>query len=300
MNLVYDIALPVSLAAMMFSLGLALEVADFVRVFRYPKALLVALASLLVVVPALGIAVAHMAATRPVLAVGIFLISTCPGGTLSNLLTFWGRGDLALSISMTALGSVIYVLLAPVWIALGYAVFMHGSQNVALSSFETVVSVGRIALLPVALGMAARAYLPRLRTAIETALRNTAAATVIAIFLLIMWQERHTLLDAIGLAWPAVVVLNISMVATGYLMARTFRVVEAQRTAIVCEHAVRQEGLAIFIAASLLSQPAMALPLILNSATGFVVGMAYLGLHRVLARWGQSNTPVYLSSAKGP
>lgn len=300
MVMVYDLVLPIALAIMMFSLGLALRLDDFVRIVRHPKALLLALPCLLVIVPAIGVGVAHVSGAAPVLAVGIYLIATCPGGTLSNLLTFWGRGDLALSISMTAAGSVAYGVLAPLWLALGYAIFMGGAERVSISPLEAIVSVARISLLPVALGMLVRAHLPRVRDAIEAPLRHVAAVVIIAIFLLLMWQQRETFVEAVARVWPAVLALNLIMVATGFLFARLFSVARTERTAIVCEHAIRQEGLAIFIVTSLLAQPAMALPLILNSATGFAVGMVYIGIERFLADRAARQPQADLSSFKGP
>ncbi len=299
MAVVYDIVLPIALAVMMFSLGLALRLDDFARIARHPKALLVALPCLLLIVPVIGVGVAKFSGVAPVLAVGIYLIATCPGGTLSNLLTFWGRGDLALSISMTAAGSVVYVVLAPIWITLGYIFFMGGAEQVVVSPMETIVSVGRISLLPVAVGMMVRAYLPRVRDVIEEPLRNIAAIIIIAIFLLLMWQQRETFAQAVMLVWPAVLLLNLLMVGVGFTFARMFSVERSERTAIVCEHAIRQEGLAIFIVTSLLSEPSMALPLILNSATGFTVGMAYIGLERLRAGYAARKLPADLSSLKG-
>ncbi|MBA4760128.1 bile acid:sodium symporter family protein [Sphingosinicella sp.] len=300
MVMVYDLVLPIALAVMMFSLGLALRLDDFARIVRHPKALLVALPCLLVIVPAIGVGVAHLSGVAPALAVGIYLVATCPGGTLSNLLTFWGRGDLALSISMTAAGSVAYSVLAPLWLTIGYAIFMGGIERVSISPLEAIIPVARISLLPVVLGMLVRAYLPRVRDAIEAPLRHVAAVVIIAIFLLLMWQQRETFVEAVARVWPAVLALNLLMVGTGFLFARLFSVARAERTAIVCEHAIRQEGLAIFIVTSLLAQPAMALPLILNSATGFAVGMAYIGVERFLAGRAVRGPRAQLSSFKGP
>jgi len=280
LEILSNIVLPIFLAAMMFSLGLALTPGDFGRVVRYPKALIVGFLSLFVLVPLIGMAIGHLAASAPALAVGVFLISTCPGGTFSNLLTFWGRGDLALSISMTAVASVLYVFLAPIWIAIGYSVFMGGSEAVNLAPVDAIISIGRVSLAPVVAGMLVRAYLPRFRSAIEGYIRNISSIVIVAIFLALMWSERETLSEAIGLIWPVVIFLNIVMVCAAYALSRFFGFDRPRVIALVCEHAIRQEGIAIYIAVSLLSQPTMALPLLLNSATGFAVGMLFIALAR--------------------
>jgi len=278
--MIEDVGLPIALAFMMFSLGLALQIDDFARISRHPKALSIALLSLLLIVPLIGAGVAYFCRLPPLLAMGVYLIAVCPSGTVSNLLTFWGRGDLALSVSITALGSVVYVLLVPLWLSLGQAIFMDGLDHVSISPFDTLVSVGRISLLPVAGGMLVRAFLPRVRDVVEAPLRNVTGVVIIGMFLLMMWQYRETFVEAAALVWPAVVLLNLLMVFTGFGFAKLFAVARKERTAIVCEHSIRQEGLAIFIVTSLLAEPLMALPLFLNSAVGFFVGMAYIGIER--------------------
>lgn len=281
MEIVTGIALPIFLGLVMLAMGLSLTVTDFVRVFTDPRPIIVGLLSLLVVVPLLGLLVASNANVSSGLALGIFLIATCPGGTFSNLLTSYGRGDVALSISMTAIGSLVYVFLAPFWTDLGMKQLLGSAQQASLPRLQTFIELVEILVLPTVAGMVLRARLRReVHERLASLVKAVAAPAVVGIFVYIFIETRESL------DWnvlPAVVGLNLATVGTGWLATRFVPAIsERQRTAVVCEHAVRQEGTAIYLATSALLIPEAALPLMLNSFVGFGVGVAFIAGQRLL------------------
>lgn len=273
------VALPVGLGAVMFAMGLSLIPADFARVVRQPRPIIAGLASLLVAVPLLGLAVGHLSPVAAPLAFGLFMIATCPGGTFSNLLTSYGGGDLALSITMTACGCLIYVFTAPFWVDLGLLVFDHGARHVSLDRLTTIVELGRIIVAPVIAGMVLRPWLgERARTVLESVTKNAAAIVVVSIFAWLLWKMRATF-DPHVVPW--VVILNLLTVLLGWMAARLAGLATRAQISVVCEHAVRQEGTAIFIVTSMLGIPAAAIPLTVNSFVGFGVGVLFILAHRI-------------------
>lgn len=274
MNVITDVALPILLGGVMLSMGLTLTMADFARVFTAPRPIVVGLTSLLVVVPLIGFAVASLAPVAAGLALGIFMIATCPGGTFSNLLTSYGRGDVALSISMTAVGCVVYVAIGPLWLEFGLQHLFGSGAAVDLPRAQIFVELFLILVLPTGIGMLGRAFLrERVRVRLESAVKNVSAPGVVAVFVYIFVVNYRTL------DWnvlPAVAILNLLTVGTGWIAAHAARSRPDQALAVVCEHAVRQEGTAIYIATSSLLIPQAALPLMLNSFVGAGVGLLFI------------------------
>ena len=151
------IALPVALGIIMFGLGLTLTPRDFARVARQPKAVVVALACQLLLLPAICFGLVLLFRLPPVLAVGMLLLSASPGGTTANLYSHLFRGDVALNISLTAVNSVISVVTLPLIANLSIAYFLPGQGQLGIDVGEALKVVA-IVLLPVALGMLVRRW----------------------------------------------------------------------------------------------------------------------------------------------
>lgn len=271
--------LPIGLGLVMFSMGLSLTGDDFVRVVREPRPILAGLASLLLGVPLLGLAVARFAPVAPALAFGLFMIATCPGGTFSNLLTSYGKGDIALSITMTACGCLIYVFSAPYWVDVGLFTFAQAGRPIHLNRLGTIVELGRIIVAPTIIGMVMRTWITEmLRERLETIVKNSAAILVVSIFIYLLWRTREQL-DPRVVPW--VLALNLLTVLLGWSVSRMAGLSGNQTISVVCEHAVRQEGTAIFLVSSVLLLPAAAIPLTINSFIGFGVGVTFILTRRI-------------------
>ena len=153
------IGLPIALGIIMFGLGLSLTPRDFTRVAKQPKAVLVALACQLVLLPLICLGLVLLFQLPPVLAVGMMLLAASPGGTTANLYSHLFRGDVALNISLTAINSVLAVFTLPLITNLAIAYFLPGDDGLGLQ-LAKVVEVFAIVLLPVVLGMLVRWWRP--------------------------------------------------------------------------------------------------------------------------------------------
>ncbi|XAY06522.1 Pantothenate precursors transporter PanS [Paraconexibacter sp. AEG42_29] len=242
--------LPLSLTLIMGSLGLTLTPADFRRVLTAPKGVGIGLANLLVISPLLAFSVSELYGLTAVLAVGIVLLGSSPGGTTANMFTHLARGDVALSVSMTAVSSVASVITVPLF--LGLAADHFGAEDISdqISMPGIAAKVFLITIVPLSIGMLIRAR----RT--EWTLRNMAKAKRVALtaFVLVVvgaiiseFDEVSGSLDEVA---PAVITFNVLAMTVSYLIARGAKLNGKQATAIALELGVHNTTVALAVAAS--------------------------------------------------
>ena len=245
-NVIIDVVLPVSLAFIMFSLGIGLTLEDFSLIFREPKAFGIGIANQMVVLPLMGFAVATLAGLEGELAVGLIILACCPGGVTSNIITKLAKGDTALSISYTAVVSVVTVVSLPVVVGLSMDHFMSGAS----ADFE-VLGLGLqmfvLTALPVAIGMGVRSYRPDTANAIEGGVSKAAAALFVIIVLAAIASEWDTLMDNIGTLGPAVIGLNVIMLTVGYQSAKMLDLEAVRATTVAIESGIQNASVGITV-----------------------------------------------------
>ena len=253
------IGLPVALGIIMFGLGLDLTPGDFARIGKRPKAVALALACQLLLLPAVCFGLVLLFRLPPVLAVGMMLLAASPGGTTANLYSHLFRGDVALNISLTAINSVIAVLTLPVIVNLSIAWFQPGDMTVGLQLKKTI-EVFMIVLAPVCLGMLVRGFKPGFARAMDKPVR---LASVVILTLVIAGAvvSNFAVLkdDFIALA-GIVVSFCILSLGIGFIVPRLFRINREQAIASAFEVGLHNATLAIVIAESVLAVPDMSLP----------------------------------------
>ncbi|NWE53888.1 bile acid:sodium symporter family protein [Brevundimonas sp. P7753] len=253
------IGLPVALGVIMFGLGLDLTPGDFARIGKRPKAVALALACQLLLLPAVCFGLVLLFRLPPVLAVGMMLLAASPGGTTANLYSHLFRGDVALNISLTAINSVIAVLTLPVIVNLSIAWFQPGDMTVGLQLKKTI-EVFMIVLAPVGLGMLVRGFKPGFARAMDKPVR---LASVVILTLVIAGAvvSNFAVLkdDFIALA-GIVVSFCILSLGIGFIVPRLFRINREQSIASAFEVGLHNATLAIVIAESVLAVPDMSLP----------------------------------------
>jgi len=243
-----DVLLPLALVLIMGSLGLTLTPADFKRVFTAPRGVGIGLLNLLLISPLLAFLVADVYGLAAALAVGVVLLGASPGGTTANLLTHLARGDVALSISMTAVSSVASVLTVPLFLSLGAAYFDAQDISDEISMPGIALRVFLITLVPLAIGMLIRAR----RTG--WALRNMQKARTIALvaFVIVVAgaiiTEFETISDAFAEIAAAVVTLNLLAMTVSFFIARAAKLDNRQSTAIAMELGVHNTTVALAVA----------------------------------------------------
>ncbi|MEZ4217867.1 MAG: hypothetical protein R3E88_15385 [Myxococcota bacterium] len=167
---------PAAMFALMVGMGLTLAPADFRRIAAYPRPTVVGTLLQLVAMPLAGIALAHLFALPPLLAVGLVIVAACPGGTMSNLVAHLGRADAALSVTLTATATAATLFTLPLWVR---AVHDAGGAPLDMPVLETAARLGAFTVLPVALGMLLRAVRPALAR-FERALSVGSAVVIVA------------------------------------------------------------------------------------------------------------------------
>lgn len=267
-----QIILPISLMVIMFGMGLSLRLQDFARIVRFPKAVAVGLVGQLLLLPAVGFLIAAWLLQEPALAIGLVLLAACPGGTTSNLITHQARGDLALSVTLTAITSVLTIITIPFVAGLALQAFDKSGLTFELPVARMMLTLFVITLLPITLGMLFKARWHLLAARIEPAITIFGAVFLAILIVVISAEQGSALLTQITSAGPASLLLNLTMMVAGFLAARTFGLNADQSTSITLEIGIQNSTLAILIATTVLGSSAMAIPAVVYSLTMYLTG----------------------------
>lgn len=261
--------LPACLFIIMFGMGLSLTKKDFYQVAKFPKAVLIGTVGQMLVLPVVGFAIAYFFMPDAALAVGLVLLAACPGGTTSNLVTHMAKGDLALSISLTAISSILTLVSIPIIVGLALLTFSNLETQVELPVTKMVGALLLLTLIPVSLGMWVRSFKPNQALGWSKHIGRFSTVFLLALIVFVAVSEYKTLDEHIMNAGPATLALNIIMMVTAWLVARMAKLNEAQSTSITIEIGIQNSTLAMLIATAFLSSPAMAIPAAVYSVIMF-------------------------------
>ena len=286
MDIILNVILPLSLAFIMFSLGLGLSLGDFVRVARMPKPFLAGFACQVILLPLVAFALCLAFGLTGALAVGVMILAFSPGGVTSNLLTRFARGSVALSVSLTGVVSLLSVLTVPILTAAALGYFMaETAPRVDVTSLA--VAMFLITTVPVALGIAVRGFAPGFTARIENG-TATAAAILFAIIILgALAANWDTFISNIGILGPLLVTLNLAMLAIGFGIARILGLARPEATAIAVEAGVQNGTLGITVGTLLVEGAAGLEPFSLPSGVYgiamYLVSLPVVAMLRALA-----------------
>ncbi|TBU73558.1 bile acid:sodium symporter family protein [Phytopseudomonas daroniae] len=268
--------LPLALGIIMLGLGLSLTLADFARVVKYPKPVLIGLFCQLLLLPVACFFMVQAFGLAPALAVGMMLLAASPGGTSANLYSHLAHGDVALNITLTAVNSVVAVLTMPFIVNLSLAYFMEGDQAIPLQ-FAKVVQVFAIVLGPVAIGMFLRSRFPAFALRMETPVKIISALFLLLIIILALVKDWQTVLEYAPVVGGAALAFNLLSLAVGYFVPRLLKLSLRQAIAIGMEIGIHNGTLAIALALSpvLLNNSTMAIPAALYSIIMFFTAAAF-------------------------
>ena len=267
------VLLPVGLALVMLGMGLTLLPEDFQRVTRYPKAVAVGLVSQLVFLPIIAFLVASIVPMRPEIAVGLMVLALCPGGPSSNMITYLAKGDVALSVTLTALSSAITVFTIPIFANLSLQYFAGQSAAIALPVGKTMLQIFAITLVPVGLGMLIRQQFPNLARRLEKVANRLAIGFLALIILAIIIHEWNRLPTFIAQVGIGVVLLNVISMALGFWLGKLLNLKFPQQICIAIEVGIQNATLAIAITAGLLNNPDMAIPAAIYSLFAYATAL---------------------------
>jgi bile acid:Na+ symporter, BASS family len=259
-NILTDIFLPLALFIIMLGMGLSLVPEDFKRVVLYPKAAIVGLVNQMLFLPIIAFALCTVFKLPGELSVGMMILSACPGGATSNLITHLAKGDIALSISLTAISSFITVLTIPIIINFSLIHFMAEGQNIQLPVLKTIIQVVGITILPVSIGMIIKNYKSELSDKVEKPLKIVSAVFLFIIIVGAILKNKKDIVDFFIQAGPVALLLNVATLLLGYVTSIIFGLSLPQRRTVSIESGIQNGTLAIAIAASILKNPQMSIP----------------------------------------
>lgn len=275
--------LPAALGIIMLGLGLSLSLADFARVAKFPRPVLIGLACQLLLLPLACFFLAKLFGLAPALAVGLMLLAASPGGTTANLYSHLAHGDVALNITLTAVNSVVAILTMPLIVNLSLAHFMSADQAIPLQ-FAKVVQVFAIVLGPVAIGMWLRSRFPHFAERMQKPVKIVSALFLLLIILLAVAKDWRTFVEYAPAVGGAALAFNLLSMAVGYCVPRLLKLDLRQAIAISMEIGIHNGTLAIALALSpaLLNNPTMAIPAAIYSLIMFVTAALFgLWVNRV-------------------
>ncbi len=272
-SIITQIFLPISLAIIMFGMGLTLVVGDFGRLFTYPKEVLVGLFNQLVFLPLIGFLIILLFDLNSSMAIGVMILCLCPGGPTSNLITQVARGNIGLSVTLTALASLITVFTIPFILSESITYFTGETDVVIeLPVVQTMLQILVITVIPVSIGMVIRKKNEGFALSMESPMRRASTVLFIIIFLLVMIANKDLIVQAMIEVGLATLLLNISTMAFGYITAKFFGIKGKSQVSITIESGIQNGTLAFVIATTILNNVEMGLPTGAYSIWMFITG----------------------------
>ena len=276
MNFVTDVILPLALAFIMFTLGLGLSISDFSNVFKKPKNFLIGLISQLIFLPIVGLILVIIWPLPIEIAIGVILIAAAPGGVTSNILTFFARGDVALSVSLTAVMSLLSAVSVPIVLAISIGLIGDSSLPESISLTGIALSMFLIVTLPVLLGMGVRSFLNSLTLKIEKSARFISTLLFILVLLGAILAERENVVSYFAQTGLVVLVLNILMMLIAFYWSGFFGTGISQKKAIAIECGLQNGTLAIFVGTSVFGGGLYIIPAATYSLVMYLTSLIFI------------------------
>ncbi len=283
MNIVTDVILPLALAFIMFVLGLGLTGADFLRVIKQPRDFFVGAFSQIIMLPIIAFILVKIWPIAPELAIGVMIIAAAPGGVTSNLLTSFAKGDVALSISLTAIISLLCVITIP-FIVLTSVDLLGGintTQNISLFTMSRDMFL--IVTVPVILGMMLRKFSSSIALKLEPISKKISIILFILVLLGAILAERENVISYFAQAGFITLILNVVMMVVAYYVAKFLASGTKQKKCITIECGLQNGTLAIFVATSIFGGGMYVIPAATYSLIMFATSLIFVYLVRKTA-----------------
>ena len=280
MEIVTKIA-PIILALIMLGLGLGLKVEDFTRVFKAPKDFIVGFILQLIVLPIVAYLLIIILKTPPEIAIGVMIIAAAPGGVTSNILTKFADGDVALSISLTAIISLISIISVPFIIFTSADLFgiTNISQNISMVGIA--LKMVMVVTIPVILGMIIRKLADSFISSKVEIFNKLNIVFFIIFFIAAFYEERENILSFIMQAGLITLILNITMMIIAYYIAKTFASGIKQRKCIALECGLQNGTLALFVSTQIFGTDIVyAIPTGAYAVIMYITGFVFVYLLR--------------------
>lgn len=277
------VALPLILAFIMFSLGVGLRVSDFTRVIKFPKAFGTGLFNQLILLPLIAFGIVTAFKISPELAVSIMILAFCPGGVTSNVLTRLANGNTPLSISLTAVTSLLSIITVPILVAVSVKHFM-GEHEAQINVTSLGIKMFLLTGVPVGLGMFLKARAPGVVEKISRTVSRIAIVLFVLIIIAALAANRVVVFGNLAALGPALILLNIGMLGLGLGFSRLLNLETKDATTISLESGVQNGTLGIAVGAMIAANSSDSLPPTTIASAVYGITMYVVSLPFVLWR----------------
>jgi len=278
MEIVTTIA-PFALALIMFGLGLGLTTSDFSRVLKNPKDFFVGFFSQLILLPIVALGLVFLLNLPTTIAVGLMIIAAAPGGVTSNILTKFANGDVALSVTLTAVTSLVSILTVP-FVVINSANIIGVSISSDISIANVALKMALVVTVPVLFGMIIRKLFTNFILSKVNLIDKLSGILFIIVFAAIYIEERNNILDYILQSGLAVLILNIVMMTLAFLIAKKYASGISQQKCIAIEGGLQNGTVAVFVATLIFDDVAFVVPTASYALIQYITGFLFIALLR--------------------
>ena len=275
MEIVTKIA-PIALALIMLGLGLGLTTQDFTRVLKTPKDFLIGFVSQLIILPIVAFVLIKTLGTSPEIALGVMIIAAAPGGITSNVLTKFAKGDVALSVSLTAIISIISIITVPliIFTSADLLGISFADENINITS--TALKMALVVAVPVILGMIIRKFADNFISSKISFIDKVTGILFLIVFIAIWIEEGANITTYLAQAGLVVLTLNIVMMIIAYYLAKTFASGIEQIKCISLECGLQNGTLAVFVATEISSDIVYMIPTAAYALIMYITGFIFI------------------------
>ena len=272
MNIVTDVVLPIALAFIMFSLGLGLSISDFARIFIKPKEFFVGFVSQLIILPIVALILVFIWPLSPEIAIGVMILAAAPGGATSNILTSFAKGDVALSISLTAVISILSVITIPLILGISLSLLGTNLANEGISLIDIALKMFLIVTVPVLIGM----LLKNILSSFEGIAKKISTVLFFLVLLGAVLAERENVITYFAQAGLITLILNIVMMVIAFYLSKSLISNISQQRAITLECGLQNGTLAIVVANVFFDGGAYLIPAATYSLIMYATALPYI------------------------
>ena len=268
--MIIDVFLPLSLIFIMFTLGLGLTLSDFVNLFRKPKALFVGMINQMILLPITAFIIVSLMGITKEIAVGMMILASCPGGVTSNMITKLAKGDTALSISYTAVISILTIITLPIITGFSMGYFM-GAEAPPMNLVSLGLTMFLITALPVGIGLMVRSRYRNFADSFEVSATKISTILFIIIIIGALLSEWNTFINNLTALGPAIILLMVVMITIGYNSSNWLKMNGPQAVTVAIESGIQNATVGITIG-----------NLIINPETGLSILSIPSGVYGIL------------------
>ena len=279
MEIVTKIA-PIALALIMLGLGLGLTKQDFTRVIKTPKDFLLGLVSQLIILPIVAFILIKFLGTSPEIALGVMIIAAAPGGITSNILTKFANGDVALSISLTAIISILSIITVPLIVFNSADLIGISFESEDINITNTALKMALVVAVPVFIGMIIRNFADNFISSRTSIINKITGFLFLIVFIAIWIEERDNIFNYLAQAGLIVLNLNIVMMAIAYFLAKKFASGIKQVKCISLECGLQNGTLAVFVATEISNEIVYMIPTAAYALIMYITGFIFIWILR--------------------